>query len=138
MARFALDRLAATGRPFFLLLEDEGIDSAAHDGDLAALSETLLRFDAAVAAAVEFAVRDGRTLVLVTADHATGGLAIVPEPEAGKLAVAWTGDVHTGEPVPLFAYGPGAAQFAGLRDIDEIGRAIAASFGLAADERPSR
>jgi alkaline phosphatase len=131
MARFALARLGGTGRRFFLLLEEEGVDSAAHRGDLATMTEAVLRLDAAVAAAVEFAAQDGRTLVLVTGDHATGGLAIVPSREGRTLEVTWLGDLHTGEPVPLFAYGPGAARFAGMLDNTEVGRRLAELLGVA-------
>ena len=130
MARAALARLGASGRRFFLLLEDEGIDSAGHQRRLEAMTESLLGFDAAVGAALEFAARDGRTLVLVTGDHATGALAIDPASTATRLVVRWSSDQHTGEPVPLFAYGPGAARFAGVQDNTEVARKIAELLGV--------
>ncbi len=130
MARFAVGALAGTGRPFFLMIEDERIDTYGHDNELAGLSRALLDLDAAVAEVVDFAARDGRTLVLVTGDHATGGPVILPGRDAQRLAVAWSGDVHSGEPVPLFAYGPGASRFAGLMDNTEIAPRIAALLDL--------
>lgn len=130
MARASLARLGDSGRRFFLLLEDEGIDSAAHARDLGSLAEALAGFDAAVGAALEFAARDGRTLVLVTGDHPTGELAIEPASTAKQLVVRWGPDGHTGEPVPLFAYGPGAARFAGVQDNTEVALKIAGLLGV--------
>jgi alkaline phosphatase len=112
------------------MLEDEGIDSAGHARDLAAMTSALVGFDAAVGAAVEFAARDGRTLVLVTGDHATGALSIDPASTARQLVVRWGSSAHTGEPVPLFAYGPGAARFAGVQDNTEVAHKIAAALGV--------
>lgn len=130
LASFSLARLEATGRPFFLLLEDERIDTYGHENDLAGLSRALVEFDAAVERVVDFAAREGDTLVLVTGDHATGGLVIVPGRYRERLEVRWTGDVHSGEPVPLFAYGPGAREFAGLLDNTEVPRRAAALLGI--------
>jgi alkaline phosphatase len=136
MARAALARLGAGGRRFFLLVEEEGIDSAGHARRLADLAAALVAFDAAVGAAVDFAARDGRTLVLVTADHATGALAIDAASTAERLVVRWSSDGHTGEPVPLFAYGPGAGRFAGLSDNTELARRIASLLGVEIGARP--
>jgi len=130
MTRAALARLAATGRRSFLLVEDEGIDTAGHARKLGDLATALVAFDAAVGAAVEHAARDGRTLVLVTGDHATGALAIDAASTADRLVVRWSSDGHTGEPVPLFAYGPGAGRFAGLSDNTELARRIASLLGV--------
>lgn len=130
MARAALDRLGASGRRFFLLLEDEGIDSAGHRRDLAAMTDALVGFDAAVGAAVEFAARDGATLVLALGDHATGALSVDPASSARELVVRWASADHTGEPVPLFAYGPGAAGFAGVQDNTDVAKKVAALLGV--------
>jgi alkaline phosphatase len=76
LTRIALEDLAARGRPFFLMVEGGRIDHAAHSFDAAALIHEVADFDAAVQVAQEFQKRQPSTLVLVTADHATGGLAI--------------------------------------------------------------
>jgi len=113
---------ARRGAGFFLLLEEEAIDSASHALDLERLTRAVLRLDRAVAAAAAFAARDGATLVVVTADHSTGGLVIDEASTADRLQVVWGGDEHGGEPVPLFAYGPSgaAALFTGLMDNTEV------------------
>jgi alkaline phosphatase len=132
LARKALDLLARPDRPFFLLLEEEEIDSAAHDNDGARMSAALMRFDAAVGVAVDFAARDGKTLVLVLADHGTGGLSLDVRSRGKDLVLAWGSGKHSGEPVPVFAYGPpsAAGRFAGMHDNSEIPRLIAAGLGV--------
>jgi len=132
MARKAIELLADSGRPFFLVVEDEGIDTAAHANDGARMSGALRRFDGAVAAAAAFAARDGETLVLVLGDHATGGLTIDARSGEGKIGLLWGSRRHTGEPVPLFAYGPpsAAGRFAGMHDNTEIPGLVAAALGV--------
>lgn len=132
MAKKALELLSGSGRPFFLLLEEEEIDTAAHANDGARMSEAMSRFDDAVAAAAAFAARDGETLVLVIGDHATGGLTLDSRSQAGELTLAWGSRDHTGEPVPVFAYGPPAAagRFGGMHDNTEIPSLLAAALGL--------
>jgi len=66
----ALDRLEAEGRPWFLLVEESRIDSAAHDHDGAGLARNVIRLDRAVRAVLD-RVDPERTLVVVTADHST-------------------------------------------------------------------
>jgi alkaline phosphatase len=109
---------------FFLMVEGSQIDWACHDNDLKnAVRQTLL-FDQAVAAAIDFALRDGRTLVIVTADHETGGLTFTGS-KKGTPAVHWATKGHTGAPVPIYALGPGAETFAGVYDNTEIPRRLA-------------
>lgn len=132
MAKKALELLARAARPFFLVVEEEEIDTAAHANDGARMSAALRRFDEAVAAAAAFASRDGETLVVVLADHATGGLLIESRSREHELALLWGSRHHTGEPVPVFAYGPPAAagRFGGMHDNTEIPHLLAAALGL--------
>ena len=132
----ALRLLAAEGRArgagFFLLIEEEGIDTAAHARDLDRLAAATVRFDRAVEHAARFAAADGATLVVVVGDHSTGGLAVDHRSTRDRLRVVWTSGEHTGEPVPIFAYGPpaAAARFGGVRAGAEVGRELAAAAGL--------
>jgi alkaline phosphatase len=119
----------ATRRGFFLMVEGSQIDWACHSNDAKGAVRQTLLFDQAVGVAVDFALRDGRTLVIVTADHETGGLTL---PGAGnenkgdaKLSVRWSTKGHTGSPVPIYAMGPGALRFAGVQDNTDIPRKIA-------------
>jgi alkaline phosphatase len=66
-----------TGKGFYLQVEGALIDKRSHANDAAQVLEEMKDFDDAVAAAVDFAKRDGHTLVIVTADHECAGFAII-------------------------------------------------------------
>jgi len=108
---------------FFVMIEGSQIDWACHSNDTAnAVRQTLL-FDLAVKEAIEFAQEDKHTLVIVTADHETGGLLI--KSDDNKVVADWNSKDHTAADVPLFAFGPGSAQFAGTHDNTDIPKIIA-------------
>ena len=74
----------------------------------------------------EFAQKDGETLVVLTADHETGGLTMMTDSEdPHTLQVNWVTDYHTGVPIPLMAYGPHAIKFTGWQDNTDVGIKIA-------------
>jgi alkaline phosphatase len=82
-------------------------------------------FDEAIGVALEFAQKDGNTLVIVTADHETGGYALVGGSVAEKKVEGkFITKNHTGIMVPVFAFGPGAEAFAGFGDNTLIGKKI--------------
>lgn len=120
-----------TQPPFFLMVEGSQIDGAGHANDAPNCIRQTLLFDMAVRAAIDFARKDGNTLVIVTADHETGGLVL--EPSADDPAVLdyrWTTTGHTSVEVPLFAFGPGALRFAGTIENTDISKTIAGLAGL--------
>ena len=121
----ALSLLARNDAGFVLMVEGSQIDWACHDNNLAQLKDELRDFDGAVATALDFAEGDGETLVVVTADHETGGLALTgAAPDGSDVAAHWTSDDHTANMVPLLARGPGAERFGGLKRNDEVGRIL--------------
>jgi alkaline phosphatase len=127
----AVERLAATGTGFLLLVESEVTDSTGHDNDIASLVAGIAELDAALAAILDWAAPRGDTLVLVTADHDTGGVGIVDGAYEESLAeVRWATTGHTAQWVPLFAFGPGAEEFSGVIDNTEIGVRIAELLGI--------
>lgn len=109
-----LDRRDTDGRGFFLLVEGSQIDWGGHSNDSPYIISEMLDFDAAVGAVLDFAQRDGRTLVVVTADHETGGYAIQNGSSMGQIEGAFTSDYHTADLIPVFAYGPGSERFSGI------------------------
>jgi alkaline phosphatase len=125
LAAFALGRLAQDPDGFLLLVETEETDTAAHRHDFDRLVRGMAALDRAVEVVADFASRDRRTLVVVTADHETGGLSLLDGREGGPLKIRWATDGHTGNPVPLFAYGPGAEALGGARDNTEVPRILA-------------
>lgn len=76
MTSAALKALSKNPRGFFLMVEGGRIDHACHGLDACAVAFDTLAFDAAVRTCLDFAAKDGRTLVIVTGDHATGGLTV--------------------------------------------------------------
>jgi len=76
MTKAAIGILAKDPDGFFLMVEGSKIDWAAHDSDPVGVISDLLAFDDAVNAALEFAAKNGQTLVLVLSDHGSGGMSI--------------------------------------------------------------
>ena len=99
---------------FFLMIEGSQIDWAGHGNEGNLMIKETLDFDRAIGEAIAFAKADKNTLVIVTADHECGGLAINPGSEQGLIETAFTTNGHTGALVPVYAYGPGAEQFKGI------------------------
>lgn len=115
--RLAIEHLNDTSKGFFLMVEGSQIDWGGHANDADYIVQEVLDFDRAVGVALDFAARDGQTLVVVTADHETGGFAINGgEIASGRIEAAFTTKKHTGVMVPVFAYGPGAEAFTGIQD----------------------
>ena len=98
---------------FFLMLEGSQIDWGGHANNSEYIISEMLEFDEVIGAMLAYAKEDGETLVIVTADHETGGYAINTGSEMGKIEGAFTTDKHTAALIPVFAYGPGAELFAG-------------------------
>lgn len=106
---------------FFLMLEGAQIDHGGHANKLPFAISELLDFDQVIGKAMEFADRDGETLVIVAADHETGGLTLTGGDYEKRMINGQfsTGD-HTAIPIPVFAYGPQAQLFTGVYENTEI------------------
>ncbi|MCU0235332.1 MAG: alkaline phosphatase [Thermoanaerobaculales bacterium] len=129
----ALELLAPDPEGFVLLVESEVTDEAGHDNDIAGVLAGMRELEAAVVRGLEFAAARGDTLVLVTADHDTGTLAVIDGPFAdGRATIRWASGDHSAQWVPIFATGPGSGLFAGLLDNTEIAPRLAALLGLEA------
>jgi alkaline phosphatase len=120
----AIEILAQDKDGFFLMVEGSQIDWAGHKNDGTNAVSEVVDFDNAVGAGLNFAEKDGQTLVIITSDHETGGFALLDGSVENKT-VNGTGFVqknHTASMVPLFAYGPGSALFNGVHDNTDIGK----------------
>lgn len=124
--RASIERLQRrSDRGFFLMVEGAKIDYAGHSCCLPGSVIEMLSFDLAVAEALKFADSNGETLVVVTADHETGGLVLLDGDEhTGRILGIYTSDDHTPAMLPVFAYGPGADRFSGVYLNTEIARRI--------------
>lgn len=111
---------------FFLLIENEETDTQAHRNASAdTVAAEMLDFDRAVRIALNYHHQHPRTLVIVTADHETGGGTLIPGENRAAVLQYATAD-HTAALVPLFAIGPGADAFGGLKENREVGRMLLA------------
>ncbi len=120
----ALEVLAREDDGFFLMVEGSQIDWRGHDhAPFSELMPELRDFNDAVTTALAFQERRPNTLVIVVADHETGGLALHPD-AMGVFRAHYTTGGHTAGLVPLFARGPGAEAFAGIRENDAVGRLL--------------
>lgn len=106
--QMAIDYLSSRStNGFFLMVEGARIDKSAHSNDYSAVVREVLDFDKAVEAAIRFAEKDGNTLVIISADHETGALALRDgNIKEGKMKAMFVSKGHTPIMVPLFAYGP--------------------------------
>ena len=122
----ALARLAKNDKGFFLMVECTITDGGGHGNKPEQTVRGSLQVDWAVKSAVEFARKRGDTLVMVTADHETGGITCgFTNNPPGKLVMNYATTSHTGVPVCLFAYGPGSHRFADRIDNTDIAKTIA-------------
>jgi alkaline phosphatase len=126
----AIARLEQDPDGYFLLVESEETDSGGHENIVEQVARGVEALDRSLEKVFAAAERDGRTLVVFTADHETGGLAILGGQEGRPLEYRFTTDGHNAEPVPLLAYGPGAERFAGSHDNTEVGKDLAGALGL--------
>ncbi len=124
---FLKDRGGENG--FFLMIEGAQIDWGGHANDIDYIASEYKEFDEVVELCLDFAMREGNTLVIVTSDHEAGGLAINPGSTMQKINAAFTTDGHTAVMIPVFAYGPGAHLFGGIYDNTAIYYRMRQSYG---------
>ena len=100
---------------FFLMIEGSCIDDYCHANKTGYSMEELLDLDRTVGAVLEWAAKDGETLVIVTADHATGGMTLLGgELKEGNIKVNFASQGHNGVALPVFAWGPHSEDFVGV------------------------
>ena len=117
----AIEILSQNENGFFLMVEGSQIDWGGHDNSVGYVVEEMLDFDRTVGEALKFAAKDGHTLVIITADHETGGMSVHDaNPEKGSVEGRFTTGSHSSLMVPIFAYGPGADAFMGIYENTQI------------------
>ncbi len=120
----ALECLSKNEKGFFLVIEGSQIDWGGHANNASYVISETLDFDQTVGAVLDFAKEDGNTLVIVTADHETGGFTLkaklkkVPfggsKPDYDEIDPSFSTGGHSAALVPVLAYGPGAEMFSGI------------------------
>ncbi|WP_127529633.1 alkaline phosphatase [Paenibacillus kobensis] len=150
MTKKAIETLSSNKNGFFLVVEEEATDEMAHNNNAKLTIRAGQELDKSVRIAKNFAAAHPDTLVLVLADHETGGFSIEPvdekdesgdgiSKEDGPFAVAksdqkfmvdWTTSGHTAVDIPVTAIGPGADLFTGSYENTEIFSKIAQALGI--------
>lgn len=122
----ALDILSQNEKGFFLMVEGSQIDSYCHANNGDATIAEMIDFDKAVEVAFNFADKNPGTLVVITADHETGGLYLPGGNfSTGEVNMQYGTGGHTGVMVPVFSYGPGAENFTGIQEnVDFLGKVL--------------
>ena len=122
--------VSANPRGFFIMAESCLPDKGGHANNLDTSFRGVSALDDALRCALVFAKKDGNTLVVVTADHETGGLAVQSQDDKNpKLKPGWLSGDHTGNMVPVYAFGPGAEFFSGTHDNTELPKIMAGLWG---------
>lgn len=117
----AIEALNKNEKGFFLMIEASQIDWAAHDHDTKYIIEETIDLDRTLGVVLDYAKRIGETLVIVTADHETGGMTLVDgNKEERSLAAQYSVGGHTGIAVPVYAFGPASSSFKGFYENTEI------------------
>ncbi len=127
-----LDKRDSKDNGFFLMVEGSQIDWGGHANESDYIISETIEFSKAVDVVFEFAEKDGETLVVITADHETGGYAIGYGSKLDSIVGAFTSDYHTGTMIPVYAYGPGSEAFSGIYENTAIYDKLAKYFQTSA------
>ena len=134
MTELAIERLSEDENGFFLMVEGSQIDSYGHSNDFANETYETYEFDLAVAAALRYVALNPDTVLVITADHETGGLSIPGTPSAENIRTSetrYSTSNHHWVDVPVYAVGYGTDALAGCQENTDIARFLA---GFMSDE----
>lgn len=131
----ALKRLSTNKNGFFLMVEGSQIDWACHSNDAKQCKGETIDFCKTIEVAMDFADKNAGTLIVITADHETGGLALVSGDDDFTKAdsgVSYTFSTkgHSGVMIPVYTYGAGAEQINGVMDNTELAHKMFKSMGI--------
>ncbi|QGF30962.1 alkaline phosphatase [Vibrio cholerae O395] len=143
----AIELLSKNEKGFFLQVEGASIDKQDHAANPCGQIGETVDLDEAVQRALEFAKKEGNTLVIVTADHAHASQIVAPDTKAPGLTQALNtkdgavmvmsygnseedSQEHTGSQLRIAAYGPHAANVVGLTDQTDLFYTMKAALGL--------
>jgi alkaline phosphatase len=111
----AINTLKNNKKGFFLMVEGSQIDWGNHANNARYVVSEVLDMDKSIGAALDFAQKNGNTLVIITADHESGGMTVLGfDEKADTIKAAFSTKGHTPVMVPVYAFGPGAEEFTGI------------------------
>jgi len=131
----ALEVLKKDTNGFFMMVEGSQIDWGGHNNDSPYIIREMIDFDNAIQKVLDFADQDGETLVIITADHETGGYAIIGgDLDGTNLVGGFSTLKHSAAMIPVFAYGQGAENFVGIYDNTQIFYKMIEAFQFSLDQ----
>lgn len=134
MTTRAIDLLDDNDNGFFLMVEGACIDKFSHSNNLDGATMNVVELDKAIAAALAYAKLDGETLVVVTADHETGGITL--DKKTGEYYYTTTN--HSMQNVPVFVSATDAGWENGkVYENRQTAVQIARVMGYGADQFPA-
>ena len=126
----AIQFLSKDNANFFIMAEGSQIDWGGHANDGDYLVSELIDFDETIGIALDFAEKDGNTLVIVTSDHETGGFTLSAKKKTrddgteysdySEVGMSFSNGGHSATLIPVFAYGPGSEEFKGIYQNNDI------------------
>lgn len=117
----AIDHVDKNDKGFFAIFEGSRIDDCGHWHDIPALLGEIYDFDQTLGKVLQWAEKDGETLVIVLADHETGGLTLIDgDIQSGKVTAHFSTGGHSDIMVPVFAYGPQSGRFSGIMENTQV------------------
>ena len=125
-SEIGMEFLSTGEHGFFLMIEGSQIDWAGHGNNVNYMITEMNDFEQTVKSVMDYAKKDGETLVIVTADHETGGFTLGAGGSNGydanysTISPTFATTNHSSALVPVFAYGPGAEIFMGIYENTEI------------------
>ena len=125
----AIEHLDNNDNGFVLMVEGSLIDGMGHGNDAKGQQGEMRDFMEAIEVAVAYAREHTDTLVVVTADHETGGLAIISGNADFNLSeqgveYKWATGGHSGVMVPIYLYGTGAELINGVMENADLGKRL--------------
>lgn len=121
----AIEILSNNRKGFFAMIEGSRIDDCGHWNDLPKLIDEINDFDKTVGQVLQWAENDGKTLVIILADHETGALTLTGgNISTNEVSVNFANKAHSGIMVPVYSYGPQSNQFTGIMDNTDIFKKI--------------
>lgn len=137
----ALDYFDSKEDPFFLMVEGSYIDWGGHEKNAEMMIQETIDFDKTIGVVLDYLKKNPNTLLVITADHETGGAAVGKyydvDPKTAKksedptkVQVYFTTDQHTGELIPIFSKGKGENVFQGIYQNTQVYHKLRQVLGL--------
>ena len=114
-SNLAINHLSSNEQGFLLMVEGSQVDWGGHDNDFDYMISELIDLDNTLGRLMAYAQKNQNTLIVVTGDHATGGLALsADQGDYNTIKPTFSSTGHNADWIPVFAYGPGAELFSGV------------------------